>query len=145
MKLKLYIIDQIAGILAGVKINKMEDKEAKSALMQDYLALRKVLKPAREDKDEIVSKFQEDWKDELAAVVKYRREEKPVVGHREYLDAEKDANKAISDIFDREVELELEMVPDYPLLNPELWGENITIEQIFGSIEFLKENGIIEK
>ena len=102
MKLKLYIIDQIARILAGVKINRMEDKAAKSALMQDYLALRKVLKPAREDKDEIVSKFQEDWKDELAAVVKYRREEKPVVGHREYLDAEKDANKAISDIFDRD-------------------------------------------
>lgn len=145
MKLKLYIIDQIAGILAGVKINKMEDKAAKSALMQDYLALRKVLKPAREDKDEIVSKFQEDWGEELAAVEKYRREKKPVVGHREYLDAEKDANKAISDIFDREVELELETVPDSPLLNPELWGENITIEQIFGSIEFLKENGIIEK
>lgn len=145
MKLKLYIIDQIAGILAGVKINKMEDKAAKSALMKDYLALRKVLKPAREDKDEIVSKFQEDWWEELAAVEKYRKEEKPVVGHLEYLDAEKDANKAISDIFDREVELELEMVPDSPLLNPELWGENITIEQIFGSIDFLKENGIIEK
>ena len=107
MKLKLYIINQIAEILAGVKINKMEDKAAKSALMQDYLALRKVLKPAREDKDEIVSKFQEDWKDELAAVVKYRREEKPVVGHLDYLEAERDANKAIQDLFSSEVDITL--------------------------------------
>lgn len=144
MKLKLYIIDQIAGILGGVKINRMEDKEAKSALMQDYLALRKVLKPAQEDKGEIVRKFQEDWKDELAAVAEYRRKEKPVVGHLDYLAAERDANKAISDIFDREVELELEKVPEAPLFKPALWGENTTLEQIFGSIDVLKENGIIE-
>ena len=143
MKLKLYIIDQIAGILAGVKINKVEDKAAKSALMQDYLALRKVLKAAQEDKDEIVRKFQEDWKDELAAVEAYRREKKPVVGHLDYLEAERDAKKAISDIFDREVEMELEKVPETPLFNPALWGENVTLEQIPGSIEFLKDNGII--
>lgn len=143
MKLKLNIIDQIAAILSGVKINKMEDKVAKSALMQDYLALRKFLKSALEDKDEIVRKFQEDWKDELEAVKKYRLEKKPVVGHLDYLEAERDANKAISDIFDREVELEFEKIPGAQLLNPELWGENITLEQIPGSIEFLKENGIV--
>ena len=105
MKLKLYIIDQIAGTLAGVKINRMEDKAAKSNLMKDYLALRKVLKSAQEDKDEIIRKFQEDWGEELAAVEKYRREKKPVVGHLEYLDAEKDANKAIQDLFSREVDI----------------------------------------
>jgi nucleoside-specific outer membrane channel protein Tsx len=105
MKLKLYIIDQIAGILAGVKINRMEDKAAKSALMQDYLALRKVLKSAQEDKGEIIRKLQEDWGEELAAVEKYRREKKPVVGHLDYLEAERDANKAIQDLFSREVDI----------------------------------------
>ncbi len=144
MKLKLYIINRIAGILAGVKINKMEDKAAKSALMQDYLALRKVLKSAQEDKDEIVRKFQEDWKDELAAVEAYRRKNKPVVGHLEYLEAERDANKAISDIFDREVELEIVKVPEGSMSNPELWGIDITLEGIPSSIEFLKEKGIVE-
>lgn len=107
MKLKLYIIDQIAGILAGVKINRMEDKAAKSALMQDYIALRKVLRSAQEDKDEIIRKFQGDWGEELAAVEKYRREKKPVVGHLDYLEAERDANKAIQDLFSREVDITL--------------------------------------
>lgn len=144
MIMKLYIINRIAGILAGVKINKMEDKAAKSALMQDYLALRKHLKSAQEDKDEIVRKFQEDWKDELAAVAECRRKEKPVVGHLDYLEAERDANKAISDIFDREVELEIVKVPEGSMSNPELWGIDITLEGIPGSIEFLKENGIVE-
>jgi nucleoside-specific outer membrane channel protein Tsx len=105
MKLKLYIIDQIAGILAGVKINRIEDKAAKSNLMKDYLALRKILKSAQEDKDEIIRKFQEDWGEELAAVEKYRREKKPVVGHLDYLEAERDANKAIQDLFSREVDI----------------------------------------
>ena len=107
MKLKLYVINQIAGILAGVKINRMEDKAAKSALMQDYIALRKVLRSAQEDKDEIIRKFQGDWGEELAAVEKYRREKKPVVGHLDYLEAERDANKAIQDLFSREVDITL--------------------------------------
>lgn len=107
MIMKLYIINRIAGILAGVKINKMEDKAAKSALMQDYIALRKVLRSAQEDKDEIIRKFQGDWGEELAAVEKYRREKKPVVGHLDYLEAERDANKAIQDLFSREVDITL--------------------------------------
>lgn len=137
MKLKLYIIDQIAGILAGVKINKMEDKEAKSALMQDYLALRKVLKSAQEDKDEIIRKFQEDWGEELAAVEKYRREKKPVVGHLDYLEAERDANKAIQDLFGKEVELTLTPVPFDAFSGV---SEDLTLEQL----AFLQESGVIE-
>lgn len=138
MKLKLYIIDQIAGILAGVKINRIEDKAAKSNLMKDYLALRKVLKEAQEDKDEIVRKFQEDWKDERAAVEKYRRENKPVVGHLDYLDAERDANKAIQDLFGKEVELTLTPVSFDAFSGV---SEDLTLEQL----AFLQENGIIEE
>lgn len=137
MTLKLYIIDQIAGILAGVKINKMEDKEAKSALLQDYLALRKVLKSAQEDKDEIIRKFQEDWGEELAAVEKYRREKKPVVGHLDYLEAERDANKAIQDLFGKEVELTLTPVPFDAFSGV---SEDLTLEQL----AFLQESGVIE-
>jgi len=137
MELKLYIIDQIAGILAGVKINRIEDKAAKSNLMKDYLAIRKVLKEAQEDKDEIVRKFQEDWKDELAAVEKYRRENKPVVGHLDYLEAERDANKAIQDLFGKEVELTLTPVPFDAFSGV---SEDLTLEQL----AFLQESGVIE-
>lgn len=136
MKLKLYVIDQIAGILAGVKINKMEDKAAKSALMQDYLALRKVLKAAREDKDEIIRKFQEDWGEELAAVEKYRREKKPVVGHLDYLEAERDANKAIQDLFGKEVDVTITPVPFDAL---DRVSDDLTLEQV----ALLQENGIV--
>lgn len=46
MTLKLYIIDQIAGILqSGVSISKMEDRKAKRDLMDDYIALRKLGAP----------------------------------------------------------------------------------------------------
>lgn len=137
MKLKLYIIDQIAGILAGVKINRIEDKAAKSNLMKDYLALRKILKSAQEDKDEIIRKFQEDWKDELAAVEKYRRENKPVVGHLDYLEAERDANKAIQDLFGKEVELTLTPVSFDAFSGV---SEDLTLEQL----AFLQESGVIE-
>lgn len=136
--MKLYIIDQIAGILAGVKINRIEDKAAKSNLMKDYLALRKILKSAQEDKDEIVRKFQEDWKDELAAVEAYRRENKPVVGHLDYLEAERDANKAIQDLFGKEVELTLTPVSFDAFSGV---SEDLTLEQI----AFLHESGIIEE
>lgn len=138
MKLKLHIIDQIAGILAGVKINKIEDKAAKSALMQDYIALRKVLRSAQEDKDEIIRKFQGDWGEELAAVEKYRRENKPVVGHLDYLEAERDVNKAIQDLFGKEVELTLTPVPFDAFSGV---SEDLTLEQL----AFLQESGVIEE
>ena len=136
--MKLSVANAVLGILAGVKINKIEDKAAKSNLMKDYLALRKVLKSAQEDKDEIVRKFQEDWKDELAAVEAYRRENKPVVGHLDYLEAERDANKAIQDLFGKEVELTLTPVPFDAFSGV---SEDLTLEQL----AFLQESGIIEE
>lgn len=136
MKLKLYVIDQIAGILAGVKINKMEDKGAKSALMQDYLALRKVLKPAQEDKDEIARKFQEDWKEELFTVERLINANQPVIGHDGYLKAKSDAERAIQDLFGKEVEVALTAVPFDAL---DRVCDDLTLEQV----AFLQDNGII--
>ena len=138
MKLTRHTIVNLATILGGIKINRIEDKDAKAALLKDYLALRKVAKEAEADRDEIVRKFQEDWKDELAAVEAYRREKKPVVGHLDYLEAERDANKAIQDTFAKEVELTLAPVPFDAI---EDVSEDITLEQV----AFLQDNGIIKE
>lgn len=137
MKLKLKLIDQVAWILSGIKINRMEDKAAKAALMKDYLALRKACKMAQEDKEEIVKKFQEDWKDEFDAVNKCRRANKPVVGHADYLEAENDAEKAISDILSREVDISLTPV-SLDVFTDASW--DVTLDQV----ATLRECGIIE-
>ena len=126
-----------ASILSGIRLNRITDKDAKAALLKDYLALRKVAKEADADKDEIIRKFQDDWKDELAAVQSFREKNRPVIGHLDYLEAEKDANKAISAIFSEDVEIdlspvEISAVADFP--------EDITLEQI----AFLQECGILE-
>lgn len=138
MKLKLKLIDQVAWILSGIKINRMEDKEAKAALMKDYLALRKACKMAQEDKEEIVKKFQEDWQDTLAPVDALRKEGKPVVGYDDFLEAEKDANRAIQDLFSREVDITLTPVSFEAF---EGVSEDITLEQV----AFLQDNGIIKE
>ena len=127
MKLKLDIIDQLAGILqSGVSISKMEDKKAKRDLMDDYIALRKLCKVALEDREEIIRKFQQDWGDELAEVEALRKTGK-VEGHDAYLKAEKDAQEALTDLFAREVEGEIipvnkEAVADFFVGNLEQWA-----------------------
>lgn len=137
MTLKRNIIIALAEILAGMKINKVVLKGPKQALMMDYLALRKEVKKAEADREEIVRKFQDDWAEELPKVESFRRQGKPVVGHLDYLEAEKDANKAISDIFSQEVDIDLTAVPIDAL---DAVSEDITLEQI----AILQENGIIE-
>ena len=137
MTLKRNIIIALAEILAGMKINKVVLKGPKQALMMDYLALRKEVKKAEADREEIVRKFQDDWAEELPKVESFRRQGKPVVGHLDYLEAEKDANKAISDIFSQEVDIDLTAVPIDAL---DAVSEDITLEQI----ALLQENGIIE-
>ncbi len=137
MTLKRNIIIALAEILAGMKINKVVNKEAKAALLKDYLALRKEAKQADADREEIVRKFQDDWAEELPRVESFRRQGKPVVGHLDYLEAEKDANKAISDIFSQEVDIDLTAVPIDAL---DAVSDDITLEQI----ALLQENGIIE-
>lgn len=137
MTLKRNIIIALAEILAGMKINKVVLKGPKQALMMDYLALRKEVKKAEADREEIIRKFQDDWAEELPKVESFRRQGKPVVGHLDYLEAEKDANKAISDIFSQEVDIDLTAVPIDAL---DAVSEDITLEQI----AILQENGIIE-
>ena len=136
MKLKLNIIDHITGILAGVKINRMEDKAAKSALMQDYLALRKACKDVQADKDEIARKFQEDWKEEFFTVERLIKANQPVIGHEEYLKAKSDAERAIQDLFKKEADVTLTPVPFDAL---DRVCDDLTLEQV----ALLQENGIV--
>ena len=137
--MKLSTINTIARILAGIKINKISDKGVKTALVNDYLHLRKFAKDAEEERRELIDKFQDDWRDELAAVDALRKENKPVEGHDAYLDAEKDANKVIQGIFSKDVEVSIKSVEMGAFLAA-CGGEELTLEQI----AFFQENGIIE-
>lgn len=137
MKLAIAAIATAEGILAGIKLNRIADKGTKSVLLKDYLAVRKVVNEAKNTKDEIVRKFQEDWADELPAVQAFRNKNEPVIGHNDYLEAEKDANNAIVYLFSAEVEIDLSPVESDAIMD---FSEDITLEQI----AFLQECGIIE-
>ena len=128
----------VAEILAGIKINRIEDKEAKAVLLKEYLAIRKEAKEAFREKEEIIGKFQEDWADELKAVRSFREKGRPVIGHLDFLDAERDANKAISDTLGAEVELDIVPVS---LEAVAAVSDDITLEQI----AYLVEQGILEE
>ena len=132
-------INVLVGILAGMKLNKISDKKVKTALVNDYLHLRRFAKEADADRKELVDKFQSDWTDELDEVEVFRRDNKPVVGHDSYLEAEKDANKAISDLFTREVEVDIQPVPMNDFM-AHCGAEELTLEQL----AFLQENGVVE-
>lgn len=131
-------VNLAASILSGIKLNKINDKRVKATLLKDYLALRKVAKEADEDKNEIIKKFQDDWHEELSEVEAFRRENKPVEGHKEYLDAERDANKAISDILAGEADVNLTPIA---LDAVTALSDDITLEQV----AFLQEIGLIEE
>lgn len=137
--MKLSEVNVIVGILAGMKINRIADKKIKNALLNDYLHLRPHFKKANEDVEEIRRKFQEDWNDELDAVQAFRDKRKPVVGHDAYLEAENDANKAISDTLSAEVEVDIKSVPMDDFM-ASCGGEELTLEQV----AFLQEQGILE-
>jgi len=132
-------INVLVGILAGMKLNKISDKKVKTALVNDYLHLRRFAKEADADRKELVDKFQSDWTDELDEVEAFRRENKPVVGHDSYLEAEKDANKAISDLFTKEVEVDIQPVPMNDFM-AHCGADELTLEQL----AFLQENGVVE-
>ena len=137
--MKLATINMIVGTLSGIKLNKITDKRVKTTLVNDYLHLRKFVREAEIDRQALIDKFQSDWADELPKVEAFRQDGKPVVGHDEYLEAEKDANKAISDIFAREVEVDIESVPMDDFMNA-CSGEELTIEHL----AFLQESGVVE-
>ena len=87
--MKTSVANAIAVLLSGVKINKIEDKDAKAALLKDYIALRRVVKDAEEAKGEIIRKFQEDWAEVLPAVQAFRDKNEVVVGYDDYLEWKK--------------------------------------------------------
>lgn len=137
--MKLSTANAVAGILSGMKINKILDKDVKTALVNDYLHLHRIVKRIDEDRKEIIEKFQKDWADELAEVEAFRKEGKPVEGHEEYLEAERDANKALADLFTEEVETSVKAVPMEAFLDALDEGE-LTLEQI----AVLEEGGIVK-
>ena len=139
MTMKIATINVLVSILGGMKLNKISDKKVKTALVNDYLHLRRFVKDTEADRQALVDKFQSDWADELDEVEAFRREGKPVVGHDCYLEAEKDANKAISDLFLQEVEVEVKSIPmsDFTAF---CGAEELTLEQL----AFLQESGIVE-
>lgn len=137
--MKLATINMLVSILGGIKLNKILDKRVKTTLVNDYLHLRKFVKEGEAERQDLVDKFQADWADELDDVETLRRAGKKVVGHDAYLDAEKDANKAISDIFAREVEVDIKPVPIDDFMTA-CGGEELTLEQL----AFLQESGLVE-
>ena len=58
MKLAIAEINAAAGMLSGIKLSRIEDKEAKAILLKDYLALRKVVKDAEARSEEHTSELQ---------------------------------------------------------------------------------------
>ena len=138
--MKLAKINTIVGILAGIQFFRITDKKTRTALIDDYRNLRPFFKKSNEEAEAIQSKFQEDWNDELDAIRTLREKGLPVVGHDAYLDAEKAANKAIADVFDAEVEVDIKSVGlDDFLANCAGVATNLTLEQF----AFLEEVGII--
>ena len=137
--MKLATINMLVSILGGIKLNKILDKKVKATLVNDYLHLRKFVKEGEAERQDLVDKFQADWADELDDVETLRRAGKKVVGHDAYLDAEKDANKAISDIFSSEVEVDIKPVAIDDFM-ASCAGEELTLEQL----AFLQESGLVE-
>ena len=137
MKLAKYKIINIDSILVASRINRIADKEVKDALLKEYLEIHKIAEAAKADQNEISRKFNADWRDEATAVAKYRNAGKPVVGHLDFLDAERDAEKAIQDLLKAEVDIDITSVPMDEIMAV---SEDITL----GQIAMLQEYGIIE-
>ena len=137
MKLAKYKIINIDSILVASRINRIADKEVKDALLKEYLEIHKIAEAAKADQNEISRKFNADWREEATAVAKYRNAGKPVVGHLDFLDAERDAEKAIQDILKAEVDIDITVVPMDEIMAV---SEDITL----GQIAMLQEYGIIE-
>lgn len=137
MKLAKYKIINIDSILVASRINRIADKEVKDALLKEYLEIHKIAEAAKADQNEISRKFNADWRDEATAVAKYRNAGKPVVGHLDFLDAERDAEKAIQDLLKAEMDIDITPAPMDDIMAV---SEDITL----GQIAMLQEYGIIE-
>ena len=133
--MKLSTAKVIGDILLAIKINRIEDGVAKSQLMKNFLAVRKVVKEADYDRDELAKKFRDDWADELGQPNKSEAFRK----------AETEANAAIVELYEKEAEIDLSPVQSDLLYDPDLWGANDTLGQIANSVDFLVANGVAEE
>ena len=136
--MRISAIDTAAEILSGIRLNRISEKDVKSALLKDYLALRKVAKDAEQQKVALIDKFREDWKDELPIIKAFRDHNKPVVGHLDYLEAERDVNEAVKRIYEADAEIDLSPVKVADMMD---FSEDVTLEQV----AFLVEAGVLEE
>ena len=136
--MQVLIIDALVNILSGIKINKITDKDTKTILVKDYLQLKKAVQKAKETKQELESKFREDWQDEIFEIARLRKEEKSLAGHEDYVEAEADTIKMINEAFLEDVEVEITPV-ELDTFIAAVGEESLTLE----TIAFLQENGVI--
>lgn len=130
--MKLSTAKVIGDILLAMKINRIADKDAKAVLAKDFLAIRKAVKGADDDREALATKFRDDWADEIGKAEK----------SAEYMKAEAEANVTLFAIYDKEADIELQSVKAELLYNPDLWGEDDTFGQIDNSVKLLIANGI---
>ena len=139
--MKVEIVLTIERILSGIKINKVQDKEVKSALLKDYLAVRRIAKMVEADRQETIRKFQSDWKEALDD--KSKQNEDFERAKRDAADSLLAFERIDSSLYDKS-EMEFVKFPSEALYEPDLWAEDILLAQIPGSIDFLIENGVAE-
>lgn len=138
--MKLSIINALGGILANLKINKINDKAAKEAVNRNYLAVRKAMRPFDKDRDELLEKFRSDWKDEIASILAKREGD-----HEAYYAAERDMNATLLKALEEDVEVSLTPVKAEQLYDPDLWGNDATLGEIETSVGYLIRHGVAEE
>lgn len=140
MKLPVFTIKAVVGILSGLKLNRISDKEVKNALMVNYLAVRKVSKGIEEDKMEYIKKFQEDWKEEREDIKKLQQEKKQVEGFDEYFKAVDEANLVLQKMDEAEIEASIKPV------NIDKFIAAVSEEEInYEQVAILVDGGILEE
>lgn len=139
--MKLADINAIAGVLSGIKINKVADRETKAELGKTYLAVRKALRPFERDRDDLVEKFRSDWKDEITDILAKKDGDRTA-----FEQAQADLNAAVAKMLNEgEAEVALSPVKADALYSPDLWWENATLGDIDNNIAFLVKHGVAEE
>lgn len=138
--MKYFEIKALVDILAGIKLCKILDSDIKNGILMSYLALRKIVKDVEADKQELVMKFQEDWKEERDAVFLLRKEKKPIEGHDDYLDAVNETNLILHKMDETEIDVSIKPVKMDKFV-VSIPGEEINLEQI----AILLDGGILEE
>lgn len=139
--MKLADINAIAGVLAGIKINKIADKSTKDEINKSFLAVRKALRPFERDRDDLVEKFRADWKDEITADLAKKDFDRTA-----FEQAKVDLNNTIAKMLNEgEAEVAFLPIKSDALFNPDLWWENATLGEIDNSIAFLVKHGVAEE